>query len=195
MKRKILIVPLLWLAVMVCAQTQTFRGVVTDVSGEPLIGASVLVQGTTNGTITDFDGNYEITCAVGAPLEFSYMGYKSQTIPAAGDLKIVLMEDNEQLEEVVVIGYGSLSKKEVSSSIVQVDSKNFVKGPMNNPMEMLNGKVAGLTVNSTSAADPNASSSLQIRSAVRVRSPVVTNRSTSSMALPEGTSATSAHRI
>ena len=165
MKRKILIIPLLWLTVMVSAQTHTFRGVVIDDSGEPLIGASVLVQGTTNGTITDFDGNYEITCAIGAPLEFSYMGYKSQTLSAADNLRVILAEDNEQLEEVVVIGYGSLSKKEVSSSIVQVDSKNFVKGPMNNPMEMLNGKVAGLTVNSTSAADPNASSSLQIRGA------------------------------
>ena len=165
MKRKILILPLLWLAVTVCAQTQTFRGIVTDSSGESLIGASVLVQGTTNGTITDFDGNYEITCAEGALLEFSYMGYKSQTLLAAQDMRVTLVDDSEQLEEVVVIGYGSLSKKEVSSSIVQVDSKNFVKGPMNNPMEMLNGKVAGLTVNSTSAADPNASSSLQIRGA------------------------------
>lgn len=165
MKRKILFIPLLWLATMVSAQTQTYRGVVVDSSGESLIGASVLVQGTTNGTITDFDGNFEITCPAGASLEFSYMGYKSQTLPATQDMRVTLVDDSEELEEVVVIGYGSLSKKEVSSSIVQVDSKNFVKGPMNNPMEMLNGKVAGLTVNSTSAADPNASSSLQIRGA------------------------------
>ncbi|MBR1480548.1 MAG: SusC/RagA family TonB-linked outer membrane protein [Paludibacteraceae bacterium] len=165
MNHKFLIVPLLWLSVLVSAQTRTFRGVVTDTSGESLIGASVLVQGTTTGTITDFDGNFEITCAEGALLEFSYIGYRTQTLPAAADMTVRLAEDNEQLEEVVVIGYGSLSKKEVSSSIVQVDSKNFVKGPMNNPMEMLNGKVAGLTVNSTSAADPNASSSLQIRGA------------------------------
>lgn len=165
MNHKFLIVPLLWLSVLASAQTRTFRGVVTDTSGESLIGASVLVQGTTTGTITDFDGNFEITCAEGALLEFSYIGYRTQTLPAAADMTVRLAEDNEQLEEVVVIGYGSLSKKEVSSSIVQVDSKNFVKGPMNNPMEMLNGKVAGLTVNSTSAADPNASSSLQIRGA------------------------------
>ncbi len=165
MKSKILIIPLLWIAVMAGAQPQAIRGTVTDTSGEGLIGASVLVQGTTNGTITDLDGNFEITCAEGALLEFSYMGYKSQTLPAKPQMQVVLAEDSEQLEEVVVIGYGSLSKKEVSSSIVQVDSKNFVKGPMNNPMEMLNGKVAGLTVNSTSAADPNASSSLQIRGA------------------------------
>ena len=165
MKQKLLFFPLLWLAMTVSAQTQTYRGVVVDSSGETLIGASVLVQGTTNGTITDFDGNFEITCPEGATLEFSYMGYKSQTLVAAQNMRVTLIEDSEELEEVVVIGYGSLSKKEVSSSIVQVDSKNFVKGPMNNPMEMLNGKVAGLTVNSTSAADPNATSSIQIRGA------------------------------
>ncbi len=165
MKRKTLIVLLLGLALWVGAQPRTFRGVVTDTSGESLIGASVLVEGTTNGTITDFDGLFEITCEEGALLVFSYMGYQSQTLPVGPDMRVSLSEDSEQLEEVVVIGYGSLSKKEVSSSIVQIDSKHFVKGPMNNPMEMLNGKVAGLTVNSTSAADPNASSSLQIRGA------------------------------
>ncbi len=165
MKQKLLFFPLLWLAMTVSAQTQTYRGVVVDSSGETLIGASVLVQGTTNGTITDFDGNFEITCPEGATLEFSYMGYKSQTLVATQNMRVTLIDDSEELEEVVVIGYGSLSKKEVSSSIVQVDSKNFVKGPMNNPMEMLNGKVAGLTVNSTSAADPNATSSIQIRGA------------------------------
>ena len=165
MKQKLLFFPLLWLAMTVSAQTQTYRGVVVDSSGETLIGASVLVQGTTNGTITDFDGNFEITCSEGATLEFSYMGYKSQTLVATQNMRVTLIDDSEELEEVVVIGYGSLSKKEVSSSIVQVDSKNFVKGPMNNPMEMLNGKVAGLTVNSTSAADPNATSSIQIRGA------------------------------
>ena len=165
MKRKILIVPLLWLAAMVSAQTQTFRGVVTDPSGESLIGASVLVQGTTNGTITDFDGNFEIKCAEGAMLEFSYMGYKSQTLPAAQDMRVVLADESEQLEEVVVVGYGSMSKKEVSSSIVQIDAKDFNKGAMNNPMEMLSGKVAGLNVSSTAGANPNASSDLQIRGA------------------------------
>lgn len=181
MKRKILLLPLLMLAMAVGAQTpsggqegsqagqsahvSTFHGVVTDPSGEPLIGASVVVQGTTNGTITDFDGNFEITCAEGASLEISYVGYRTQTLVVVDNLVVRLAEDSEQLEDVVVIGYGSLSKKEVSSSIVQVDSKSFVKGPMNNPMEMLTGKVVGLTVNSTSAADPNSSSSLQIRGA------------------------------
>ena len=141
------------------------KGTIVDVSGEPLIGATVQVQGSTTGTITDFDGNFEINCPLGAQLEFSYVGFQTTVIPAAANMRVVLSEDSKQLEEVVVVGYGSLSKKEVSSSIVQIDAKDFVKGPMNSPMEMLNGKVAGLTVNSTSAADPNSASSLQIRGA------------------------------
>mgnify|MGYP002624426028 CR=1 FL=1 len=168
MKQKFLIILFLCFAVFLHAQTHVVGGMVTDTNGEPLIGASVVVQGTTFGTITDFDGNYTLS-GIGkdAVLEVSYMGYDNQTVEVQGRTKIdiVMQESGFEVEEIVVIGYGSLSKKEVSSSIVQIDSKDFVKGPMNNPMEMLNGKVAGLTVNSTSAADPNASSSLQIRGA------------------------------
>ena len=147
---------------------QDVSGTVTDVNGETIIGASVVLKGTSNGTVTDFDGNYLLN-GVGADavLEFSYVGYESQTIAVEGRqiIDVVMAEMSVGMEEVVVIGYGSLSKKEVSSSIVQVDSKDFVKGPMNNPMEMLTGKVAGLTVNTTSAADPNSNSTLQIRGA------------------------------
>lgn len=147
---------------------QDVSGTVTDVNGETIIGASVVVKGTSNGTVTDFDGNYLLS-GVGADavLEFSYVGYESQTITVESRkiIDVVMAEMSVGMDEVVVIGYGSLSKKEVSSSIVQVDSKDFVKGPMNNPMEMLVGKVAGLTVNTTSAADPNSNSSLQIRGA------------------------------
>lgn len=168
MKRKMLFLMLVSSSVWVTAQTHSVTGTVTETSGETLIGASVLVQGTTNGTVTDFDGNYVLyNVPADAVLEFSYMGYDSQVVPVNDRTRIdvVLSDASMQMDEVVVIGYGSLSKKEVSSSIVQIDSKDFIKGPMNNPMEMLNGKVAGLTVNSTSAADPNASSSLQIRGA------------------------------
>ena len=147
---------------------QDVSGTVTDVNGETIIGASVVLKGTSNGTVTDFDGNYLLS-GVGADavLEFSYVGYESQTIAVEGRqiIDVVMAEMSVGMEEVVVIGYGSLSKKEVSSSIVQVDSKDFVKGPMNTPMEMLTGKVAGLTVNTTSAADPNSNSTLQIRGA------------------------------
>lgn len=168
MRKQILLFAFICFTTSMMAQYIGVSGTVTDSSGETLIGASVLVQGTTNGTVTDFDGHYELTnVAENAMLEFSYMGYDNQVVPVGGRtvIDVVMTDAGFEMDELVVIGYGSLSKKEVSSSIVQVDSKDFVKGPMNNPMEMLNGKVAGLTVNSTSAADPNASSSLQIRGA------------------------------
>lgn len=155
-------------SVVLSAQTLDISGTVTDSSGESLIGASVIVQGSTSGTVTDFDGQYVLTkVPADAVLEISYMGYETRIVPVEGraQIDVVLQEAGFEVQELVVIGYGSLSKKEVSSSIVQIDSKDFVKGPMNNPMEMLQGKVAGLTVNSTSAADPNASSALQIRGA------------------------------
>ncbi len=103
-------------------------------------------------------------------LVFSFIGYKTQEIPCSGrkEINVVLSEDAQALDEVVVVGYGSLSKKELSSSIVQVDRSKFLQGSMNNPMEMLTGKVAGLTVNNTAAANPNASSSLQIRGATSI---------------------------
>jgi len=168
MKRKFLLMVLVFSSCALIAQTLDIQGTVTDTNGETLIGASVVVQGTTLGTVTDFDGHFALSgVQAEAVLEFSYMGYESQSVSVEGRalINVVMAEAGLQVDEVVVIGYGSLSKKEVSSSIVQIDAKDFVKGPMNNPMEMLNGKVAGLTVNSTSAADPNSTSSLQIRGA------------------------------
>ncbi len=166
--KKFLMIIVLAYGALVQAYAQDVSGTVTDTNGEAIIGASVMVKGTSNGTITDFDGNYQLSHVnTDDVLEFSYMGYESQSISvdARQKIDVIMAEMSIGMEEVVVIGYGSLSKKEVSSSIVQIDSKDFVKGPMNNPLEMLNGKVAGLTVNSTSAADPNASSALQIRGA------------------------------
>lgn len=161
--KKFLMIMVLACGALVHTLAQDVSGTVTDVNGETIIGASVVVKGTSNGTVTDFDGNYQLSnLAADAVLEFSYVGYESQSIAVEGRqvINVVMAEASVGMEEVVVIGYGSLSKKEVSSSIVQVDSKDFAKGPMNNPMEMLVGKVAGLTVNTTSAADPNSNSSL-----------------------------------
>ena len=166
--KKFLMIMVLACGALVHTLAQDVSGTVTDINGETIIGASVVVKGTSNGTVTDFDGNYQLSnLAADAVLEFSYVGYESQSIAVEGRqvINVVMAEASVGMEEVVVIGYGSLSKKEVSSSIVQVDSKDFAKGPMNNPMEMLVGKVAGLTVNTTSAADPNSNSTLQIRGA------------------------------
>lgn len=147
---------------------QQVHGVVTDETGEPLIGASVLVKGTTNGVSTDFDGNYTLNnVSPEATLTFTYIGYQAveEKVEGRSEINVTMLEDNQLLDEVVVVGYGSLSRKELSSSIVQVDKADFAQGGMNNPMEMLTGKVAGLNVSTTAAANPNSSSALQVRGA------------------------------
>jgi TonB-linked SusC/RagA family outer membrane protein len=154
------------------AQELTVTGKVTDSAGEAVIGAAVMVKGATSGTITDIDGNYAIGgVKTTSTLLFSFIGYKDTEVAVNGrsTVNVVLQEDVQSLDEVVVVGYGSLSRKELSSSIVQVDKSKFLQGPMNNPMEMLTGKVAGLSVNNTSPADPNAGSSLQIRGATSLQ--------------------------
>lgn len=142
------------------------KGVVVDEAG-PVVGATVLEAGTSNGTSTGLDGEYVLSVkGADALVEVSCIGYATQTFRADAVPSVVkLAEDNEFLDEAVAIGYGSLSKKELSSSIVQVDKKDFFRGSMNNAMEMLTGKVAGLNVNTTAAANPNSNSSLQVRGA------------------------------
>lgn len=159
------------LAPQVSAAELAVKGTVTDQTGEPLIGVTVLVKGTTKGTSTDLDGNYSLTGVDDkASLMFTYVGYKGveEKVNGRSTIDITMHEDNEILSEVVVIGYGSLERKEVSSSIVQIDKKDFNQGAMNNAMEMLSGKVAGLNVSTQAGADPNGSSDLQIRGAASI---------------------------
>ena len=146
------------------------KGVVVDELG-PVIGATVMEEGTTTGVSSGLDGDFILTVSsADAKIVVSCIGYATQEF-IAKDLPatIVLGEDNTFLNESVVIGYGTLSKKEISSSIVQVDKKDFLQGSVNNAMEMLTGKVAGLNVSTTSAGNPNASSSLQIRGATSLQ--------------------------
>ena len=142
------------------------KGVVVDEMG-PVIGATVMEQGTTNGTSTGLDGDYVLTVSSpDAVIEISCIGYANQTFPAKSvPAVITLSEDTHFLDEVVVIGYGTLSKKEVSASIVQVDSKDFFRGTTNNPMTMLTGKVAGLNVVTSQGSNPNSGSDYQVRGA------------------------------
>lgn len=146
------------------------KGTVKDTAGEPLIGASVIVKGTSSGVSTDLDGNFTVNAPDNATLAVSYVGYVSQDVKIAGRsvVDIVLQENNQVLDEVVVVGYGSLSKKELSSSIVQVDKAQFQQGAVNDPMAMLAGKVAGLNVNTQAAANPNSASSIQVRGATSI---------------------------
>ncbi|MBQ9204219.1 MAG: SusC/RagA family TonB-linked outer membrane protein [Prevotella sp.] len=143
----------------------TINGHVKDDTGEGIIGASVMVKGTSNGTVTDFDGNFKLQCQQGATLVITYIGYNPQEVKAKDGLDITLKEDVAQLNEVVVVGYGSLAKKEISSSVVQVSKDQFNQGAASDPMALIAGKVTGLNVASTSDANPNAMTDIQIRGA------------------------------
>ena len=142
-------------------------GTVLDATGEPLIGVSVLEDGTSNGVITDFDGNFSLTVKQGAKLTFSYVGYTTQTLAAANGMQVTLQEDNTVLNEVVVVGYGTMRRKDVTSSITTVQAKDLNKGVFSDPASMLQGKVAGLTV--TTSGDPNGTPSITLRGASSLR--------------------------
>lgn len=163
----------LFFANSILAQNQSLTGEIVDDLGEPIIGAMVMVKGTTKGTITDATGQFVLSnLSQNDVIQFSYVGYREQEVVFTGqrNVRISLQENVEILDEVVVVGYGSLSKREVSSSIVQVNRSDFQQGAMSNPMEMLQGKVAGLSVNLTDQANPNAGTdnALQIRGAASI---------------------------
>ena len=146
----------------VFAQT-TATGVVEDAaSGEPIIGASILEVGTTNGTITDFDGNFTLTVADGATLEISYIGYKTQSLPAGQNMKVRLGEDNELLDEVVVVGYGVVKKNDATGSVTAIKPDNMNKGLNTNATDMMQGKIAGVNVTSNSGK-PGEGATIRIR--------------------------------
>ena len=142
-------------------------GTVLDATGEPLIGVSVLEAGTNNGVVTDYDGNFALTVKQGARLTFSYVGYTTKTLAAANGMKVTLEEDNKVLNEVVVVGYGTMRRKDVTSSITTVKSEDLNKGVFTDPGQMLQGKVAGLTV--TTNGDPNGGASITLRGASSLR--------------------------
>ena len=134
-------------SVEVIQQVKRIHGTVVDKSGEPVIGANVIVKGTTNGTITDLDGKFEFDAEIGSTLEISFIGYKTLTIKAAADMgKIKLAEDTETLEEVVVVGYG-VQRKESLTGSMQTVKENKLKDITTPSVEnMLNGKVSGVYV-------------------------------------------------
>jgi iron complex outermembrane receptor protein len=142
-------------------------GTVLDAAGEPLIGVSVLEAGTTNGVVTDFNGKFTLTVKQGARLTISYVGYTSQTVAARNGMTVTLQEDNQLLNEVVVVGYGTMRRKDVTSSITTVQAKDLNKGVFTDPASMLQGKVAGLTV--TTSGDPNGTPSITLRGASSLR--------------------------
>lgn len=145
------------------AQAQEVSGTVSDANG-PLPGASVVEKGTTNGTQTDFDGNFTITVSDNATLVISYIGYSTTEVAVNGQstINITLQEDAQALDEVVIVGYGSQNKKEITSAVVQLDAEEFNKGVVNSPAQLLQGKVAGLTI-SNRGGDPNSNGTIRLR--------------------------------
>ena len=144
------------------AQQITVNGVVQDTQGEPIIGANILVKGTANGTITDLDGNFQLTADADAILVISFIGYQTQELPAQPVMNITLRDDSKQLEEVVVIGYGSVKKNDLSGSVVAIKAEDMNKGAVTSPQELIQGKVPGLYV-SAGDGQPGAGSSIRIR--------------------------------
>ncbi len=139
------------------------EGTVTDNSGEPLIGVSV-ISGTT-GVVTDINGAYIIEVGPGAVLSFSCIGFNTikQKAVAGRKLNVVMTEDIELLNEVVVIGYGTMDKKEVTSAVAHIGEKDFLKISSSDPAKLIQGKVAGVSIVNIGAADPNSTSSIQLR--------------------------------
>ena len=143
----------------------TVTGVVKDRLGEPVIGANVIEQGTMNGVVTDVDGNYTIEVKnPQAVLVISYIGYKTQEVPVGNKKTITttLADDSEMVDEVVVIGYGTQRKGDVTSAVASVKSDDFIIGKIGDAAELVKGKVAGLSI-TNSSGDPNATSSIMLR--------------------------------
>ena len=168
------VITLFVLAVMMLCGPSAFAqnsvsGTVTDKEGEPLIGVSVREKGASKGVSTDLDGKFVINVAQGKSLEFSYIGYAPKEVKVDGKtLNVVLDNSATNLDEVVVIGYGQMTRKDITSSITTVKAEDLNKGVFTDAASMLQGKVAGLTV--TTNGDPNGSPSMTLRGASSLRS-------------------------
>lgn len=151
-----------FLSIDAFAQQITVKGLVKDTAGEPIIGANVVIKGTTNGTITDFDGNFQLNANKGDIIVISFIGYQPQEAQAAFSMNIILKDDTELLDEVVVIGYGSVKKDDLSGSVVAIKAEEMNKGAVTSPQELIMGKVPGLSVSQGDGA-PGAGSTIRIR--------------------------------
>lgn len=147
------------------AQTVTVKGKVTDAeTNEPIPGANVVVKGTTNGTITDFDGAYELNAPSNATLQISFIGYEVQEVPLNGRsaADVSLSQSTQQLDEVVAIGYGTVRKKDLTGSVASVSGEQLAKVPVANTAEALSGRLAGVQV-TTADGSPDAEIIVRVR--------------------------------
>ena len=155
----------LFVGTMAFAQVTVTGTVIEQAIGEPIIGASILEVGTTNGTITDFDGNFSLNVSPNATIQVSYMGFKTQTLqvtPQTKHFNVQMVEDSELLEEVVVVGYGVVKKNDATGSVTAIKPDEMNKGLQTNAQDMIQGKIAGVAV---VAADgtPGGAGSITIR--------------------------------
>ena len=137
-------------------QNGKITGTVVDTKGEPVIGANVVEKGTTIGTITDMDGRFTLEVKPGVTLEISYIGYVTQTMQATKTMKISLKEDTQKLDEVVVVGYGTQQKKDITGSVAVVDTKDLLKTPSSSVTEQLQGRAAGVVIGSSGSPGTSA---------------------------------------
>lgn len=160
-------------------ETKIVTGNVTDPSGVPLPGVNVQEKGTNNGTSTDFDGNFSIdVTSNNAILVFSYVGMKpvEQQVGTQSNFPIILQSDEEALQEVVLIGYGSQERKAVSTAVTKVDTEDFNQGVVQSPLELIQGKVAGLQITRAGGNNPNGGTAIQLRGITSLtgsRSPLI----------------------
>ena len=152
----------LFLSIGAFAQQIAVKGHVKDTTGEPVIGANVLVKGTTNGTITDFDGNFMLNVPKDAILSVSFVGYKSAEVKAAPTVMVTLEDDSQVLDAVVVIGYGSVKKNDMTGSVTAIKPDKLNKGLITNAQDMMTGKIAGVSVVSKGGA-PGEGATIRIR--------------------------------
>lgn len=152
----------LFLSIGAFAQQIAVKGHVKDTTGEPVIGANVLVKGTTNGTITDFDGNFMLNVPKDAILSVSFVGYKSAEVKAASTVIVTLEDDSQVLDAVVVIGYGSVKKNDMTGSVTAIKPDKLNKGLITNAQDMMTGKIAGVSVISKGGA-PGEGATIRIR--------------------------------
>lgn len=161
--RLVLWVMLLFATLTASAQQVKVTGTVTDPGGEPLVGVSVKAGAT--GAITDIDGKYSVDVASSGTISFSYVGFETimEKVNGRKTINVTLKEKNDELNEVVVIGYGTMDKKELTSAISHVGEKDFLTISSLDPSMMIQGKVAGVSITNTGAGDPNNQASIQIR--------------------------------
>ena len=152
----------LFLSVGAYAQNITVKGTVTDATGEPVIGANVLEKGTTNGVITDIDGNFQLQTSRGAILQVSFVGFLTAEVKAAPNVNVILQEDSQLLSDVVVIGYATGSQRTISGAVQKVGREEMNAGVVVNPLAAIKGKIAGVNIQKT-GGDPTAAPAIRVR--------------------------------